>query len=596
MTSINVFIGGVDYGDCVVQADLWRDSANLIGQWEIVFDITGDCTWPIPHTFAVDTDVQIVIDGATMMWGYIDDILPQLDTRGHHTILVKMTGRDRGMDLAQHYVTAEYFNINAATILGNAAGSLLRLIPSEIDRVTVGAAPGNISYEADRTYLSDAVREVLDLIGYDGYIDNTAVGAGNVTLNIFAPGASAAGITLIDFPNSILNNILHIEPVGEAIGFDVKNYIEGTCGSLSDHYTDENAADWTAANCALTNEVGIFLNGKSAIRATNNTGGIAAMYATLDFALPATQGIYHYTSLDLSEPARGSFNYYTHDTRNAIKSVRIGLTDNGGNSIEYYRSVNLALAFGQGPPNVTEAYSNDQWRKVDIELGSTSIEAGGLIAGDTNGHWYQIAGAGFNWFNVTEIYVFNVATNPVNIGDFWILDGLSFPNLEVHSIQQNAPSIGLYGQRMKDFYQPSIKNQYDLNAYTTRKLVELKDPKENIHCITIGQTGTPYPSQTLDVVAPDFGIGGPFITDTIEYRIIQLHHKVVKNSAESEQPGWNFLTEYDLVRHQYYGTATVQYVEPSRIIKTVSPTESILRETRLAEQYRRRGANVRLSP
>ncbi len=141
MTSINFFIGGVDYGDCVVQADLWRDSTNLIGQWEILLDTTGDCAWPIPHSFAVDIDVQIVIDGVTMMWGYLDDILPQLDTRGYHTIFVKMVGRDRGMDLAQHYVTAEYYNVAADAIIGNAAGSLLRLIPSEITRVTVGAGP-----------------------------------------------------------------------------------------------------------------------------------------------------------------------------------------------------------------------------------------------------------------------------------------------------------------------------------------------------------------------------------------------------------------------------------------------------------------------
>src|SRR4030042_4320447 len=147
MTSRNVFIDGTDYGDCAIQADLWRDALNLIGRWEVMFDTAGNCAWPVPHTFAVDAAVEIRIDGVTMMWGYLDDILPQLDTKGYHQQQVKFVGRDRGMDLAQHYVTAQYFNTAAASVIGNAAGSLLRLIPSEISRVTVGGAPGNISYE-----------------------------------------------------------------------------------------------------------------------------------------------------------------------------------------------------------------------------------------------------------------------------------------------------------------------------------------------------------------------------------------------------------------------------------------------------------------
>jgi len=284
------------------------------------------------------------------------------------------------------------------------------------------------------------------------------------------------------------------------------------------------------------------------------------------------------------------------DTLNATPRLEMTLTDNLGNTIIWARTTFGGLAAGDRNNSEYPAAFGSQWRKVDFQLGyEAGIEAARTPT--TKGTWgYVLSPAPpFNWAAVTMID-FSTSLLNLNDDDYFILDGLTFPNLEVHSIQQDAPSIVLYGQRMKDFYQPSIKNQMDLNAYTARKLLQLKDPKENIHCITIGQTGTPYPSQTLDVIAPQLGIGGPLLIDTIVYRIVRLHHKVVKNSTESEQPGWTFTTEYDLVRNQYYDTIITQYVEPSRITKTVSPTESILRETRLAEQYRRRGPNVRLSP
>ena len=147
---------------------------------------------------------------------------------------------------------------------------------------------------------------------------------------------------------------------------------------------------------------------------------------------------------------------------------------------------------------------------------------------------------------------------------------------------------------MKDFYQPNIKSQVELNGFVLRKLLELTDAKETLTCTTIGQTGTPFAGQTVDVVAPTLGIGGPLITDTIVYRIVRVHHKVVKNSEASERPGWTYTTDYELVRYQYYGTVNIQYVESTKVISTTSPTESMLRETRLAEQARRSPGNVKL--
>lgn len=606
MTSINVFINTIDYGDCVIRADLWRDALNLIGRWEIIIDPAGNCAFPAHHVLAVKDDVHIQINGATMMWGYIDDILPYLDRKGYHTRLIKLVGRDRGIDLGQHYVSGEWDGIAGDAIIGNAAGSLLRLtpaapaVPTELTRATIGAAPGNIYYEADRTYIADAVREVLDQVGYDGYVDNTAVGAGNATLNVFAPGASAAAVTLISVFGSPLNNILHIDPVGEQVGQDYKNYVEVHAGSLSDHYTDLNAADWVGTNCAVTNNTAAppavpFLNGRNSLKATNNSGINNVCTITLDFALAPIQALYHYTTLDLSEPCRGSYNYLISDAVSAIHSLSIQLQDNLGNIIRFYRAAFGGLAVGG--PTVTASLTPNLWRKVDFPLGPGAIEAG-LVAADDIGHWWYFLSPAppFDWSNVEKIMFVNDIANLIPNGEFYCVDGLSFPNLEVHSIQQNNADINANGYRMKPFYEPGIKTQYEINDYATYKLTELLKPKETLHCIAEGQTGTPYAAQTLDVVAPTLGIGGPAIGQTIVYKIMRLHHTVVKNSEESRQPGWTFMTEYDLLRYQYYGTATTQYTEPTKFIATVSPDESMQRETRLRQQHRRRDSNVRLNP
>jgi len=514
----------------------------------------------------------------------------------------------------------------ATTVIGNAAGSLLRLIPSDLNVALIGAAPGVVDYEADRTYLGDAIREVLDLVGYDFYVDNTAVGAGNATLNIFAPGASAAGVTLISLAGSALSNILHVDPVGEQIGKDIKNYIDGHCGSLSDHWTEFNAEPalggppwgWVPNNAltsAVTNDAVIFLNpaaGGSSIRITNISGGLWSPILELDLSVVTgagapwtTKGDYYGytgTTIDLSEPCVGSYNYYIDDSVNAVPRVRMRLRDAAGNEIEWVRTtpfIMFGVGFATQGRNCTDypTAAGPSWRKVDFQLGYDCGVEWPAVPPDSQGHWNAIAGAGaFNW-NTVERIRFNMPLVNIADGDFFCVDGLCFPNLEVRSRPQTAASvasIAAVGQRMKDFYQPNIKSQVELNGFVLRKLLELTDAKETLTCTTIGQTGTPFAGQTVDVVAPTLGIGGPAIGNTIVYRIVRVHHKVVKNSEASERPGWTYTTDYELVRYQYYGTVNIQYVESTKVISTTSPTESMLRETRLAEQARRSSGTVKL--
>jgi len=608
-----------DYGACVQQMDIWQDVVDGIGRWEVIVDPAGNCSWPAVNTITLDrgavvTGARVTLEIDTgagpvvMMRGYIDDVLPYLDKKGYHTRLYKLVGRSRAMDLAQHQVSARYIATRGDLLITNALG-LTPAPATELTLAVIGAVPGNVlDYEADRVYLSDLVREIANLStnaagtnNYEFYVNNT-IWPANATLNFFLHGASASGLTLQSFPNSLTNNILGIDPCGEVVGFNIKNDILVHSGSLQDHYTDLNAADYTSVNSVVSDQLGLFTNGKGSIRARNETGGAALIDLTLSFA--GTK--YGYATLDLSEPTIGSYNYLIHETGAlATPRVRFYLTDNAASQIVFTRAIFPGIAKCKNCTELAPADMN-QFRTVDFPLGDeAAIEGGAGPPLTTKGcWWYQNVGAGFDWSNVQVLY-WETTGQAWQDDDYFIIDGLTFPNHEPISIQQDGPGVGTsitrYGRRMKDFFRPDIKNQYELDAFAAQQLARLKDPKETIRVTAIGQAGTPplttpFAGQTIDVIATAFGIGGPFITDTIVYRILRLHHRVVKNSDDSDFPGYTFTTEFDLVRHEYRVSGDTQLVDHTRVINITDPSQSMERRTRLEERYRRREGNVRLIP
>jgi hypothetical protein len=220
----------------------------------------------------------------------------------------------------------------ADVIIGNAAGSLLALIPSELTRVTVGPAPGNIDYEADRTYLADAVRDICRLTNRDYYVLNDAFGV-NATLNYTNPGAAASGVALVEG-----TNIIKMESFGEEVGFNVKNHVEAHAGGLNDHWTDLNGvADWTPVGAnVVTDDTTVYVCGKGAIRVTQPN--VAAALSGVDLTFPRYDYDATWGRLDMSETTQGSYSYLVSDQTALIKRVRMQLMDNGGRIIEFYRS------------------------------------------------------------------------------------------------------------------------------------------------------------------------------------------------------------------------------------------------------------------
>lgn len=588
MTTVGFRCNNVNYDLYVIQMDLWREALNGIGRWEVICDPKG-MAWIGNPDFNPDRQVELRINTVLLMRGYLDDVQPFLDTVGHHKPLWKFSGRDRGMDLAQHYVSGRWQNTAADAIIGNAANSLLRLITgvgaTEIDRVTTGAAPGNIDYEADKTYLADAVRDIAQLINYDFYVEDTAFGA-NANLNFFDVGNAAefSGVQLRSISEDATNNILRLE-FGERMGFNIKNYVEVQAGSLEDHYTDLNANHWTGFGGDVpSDDTNFYLNGKSGIRITNSAGG-TIINGWLDFSAGPGGQRYTYASLDLSEPATGAVNIYIHYPGGvAIKKCRPRLIDVNNSRIEFYRAIwGAGLGFVRCP-NCTENLLNDHWHRIEFPIGiETMIEAANR-AGDTKGHWWQVSGpTPFDWSQV-EIIEFTSIDN-CGAGDFFTIDGLTLPNVEVRAIASSVAEPP--GRRMVEYFRPDIKNQVELDDVAISELAKLETEKETLHIIAEGRVGSQYAAQSLEVCAPYFGIGT--VAPTYDkYRILRLHHSVVLSSDESIIPGYTFLTEYELVKYQ-------EPIDPDRVIMIRTPTMGLMRKLRREQQYRRKGT-IRLTP
>lgn len=558
---VQFIVNGVPYDDCVLQMDMWQE-ASAIGNWEVIADAAGGCVWPAINTITTNMTVTLMVDdpagvGQIMMRGYVDDVMPFAGP-GVNAKYYKITGRNRALDLAQHFVTQEYVNMAADVIIDAAVPpptSLLDIIPSGLTRVTVGPAPGNIDYEADRTYLVDAVRDICRLTNRDYYVMNDAFGV-NATLNYTNPGAAASGVALVEG-----TNIIKMESFGEEVGFNVKNHVEAYAGGLNDHWTDLNATDWTAFGAnVVTDDLALYVCGKGAIRVTQ-PNVVAAMIG-VDLTFPRYDYDVTWGRLDMSETSQGSYSYLISDSVLPIRRVRMRLTDNGGRTIEFYRSVFLGLV---RCGDCTDQPRINEWCTVSFPVGSETAIAPALIANTPRGTWYEfnwVSPPIFNWSDIRSIG-FYTSGDTVPQDEYIVIDCLRVPNVEVRSIQT---SVATYGTRMTHIARQDIRNQVELDAFAVAELARLNLPKESIHVIATGQTGTPFPVETVDVTAPSYGLPGATV-----YRIFKVHHQVVKNSESSNYPGYTYITEYDLIRQAYHAGGT-QYVDDIRFKSTGRPS------------------------
>jgi hypothetical protein len=558
MTTVAFTIDGTDYSTYVIRAETWRESLTGIGRWEVELD-------PFPNfyggAFNFDDVVTISIDGVLMMEGYIDDVVPFLADGGVWKDHILLSGRDYGIDLALLYYSQNYENDRADWIVQNALAG----VGSEITFTSPNTAP-LLNYEFDRTFMADGIRDLAQNVGYDFYVQNAKV-AGNAIMHFFPVGAAAQHtvVDLIADANNVGNNILGFR-FGEVRGADVANRVEAIAGPLKDHWTDLNSTAYTPVfGCTVTDNVVIFLYGKGAIHVEVVGPGAAVIQAGLTFPR------YSQTVIDLSERAIGRFSAYPNITA-ANKPTRIRFYDVNGDAIEFYRNT------GKTYERTDILGGNQRWRFIPFSYGEgTEID---WAATPTSDAWNAVgASVTFDWSRVNQIQFTDGAFLARPIGDLIIFDGLELPTAEVISVATDPTPLG--GTRMLPVYRPDIRSQVELDAFSAWKLERTENPLESLLVTAIGQTGTPYASQSLDVRIANY------IPTLTPYRISEVHHSVVKTSSESMEPGYTFLTEYNLVRNTLTAGGT-QLVTPQIVTATRSPAQAQTRKSRAVIRYMER--------
>ena len=551
MTTVTPFIDGANFSNYVIQADLWRESLMGIGRWELVLDPNPAFSSGFGNLIQFDDVVTIAIDGVPMMEGYVDDSVPFLADNGTWNVNYRVSGRDYGIDLALLYYSQDYENDRADFIVQDA----LTGVGSEIGFASPNSAPF-INYKFDRTFMADGIRDLAQNVGYDFYVENAKV-AGKAVMQFFPVGVAAqhTAVNLISDANNVNNNILGFKK-GEIIGTDVANRVEAVAGFLKDHWTDLNSTDYAPVfGCTVTDNIVIFLYGKGSIEVEVTGPGPSVIQVGLTFPR------YSQTLLDLSARAIGRFAAFPSTTA-ANRITRIRLYDTNGDSIEFYRNT------GKTYERTDFLGGNQRWRFIPFSYGEgTEIDFTG--PGTTSNAWNAIGGTTitqtFNWSRVNQIEFNDSAAIPRPVGDLVIFDGLDLPTAEVISVATDPAPQG--GTRMLPVYRPDIRNQVELDAFSAWKLERTQNPLESLLITTIGQTGTPYAAQSLDVRIRDY------IPTLTPYRIGELHHSVVRTSSEGMEPGFTFITEYNLVRNDLTSGGP-QLVAPDIVTSTRSRAQA----------------------
>lgn len=602
MTTVSVIIdptglvgGPWDISSDVVEVDIWRETLSGIGRFEIDL-INGDGVTninPYGATFAPDMRVRIEFNVGLgmvrMMAGYIDDINNYLEEEGYYNQMLKIKGRDHGMDLAQLLHTTNY-QIQPAEAIVAAA---LAAMGSEI--LYAGAAGPNRAYDFDRTYLSDGIREIAETIDYDFYVTNVIP----PSLQFFSIAAAVdTGIDFFMDVGGATNNILRFDR-GFMLGYGIKNDIDVHMGGVKDHWSDENAqpavpppygwiggeadGNTTVSNIRAPPPTYAPLQGRSVIqwdRFGVAGNSIHSMY--IDFSAAA---VAPWTNVsDYYGYAGGTINLAErNDCHAMIRSdtspdtiaafIRPALIDNTApnpNVIWFYAMLGIGVPpqdddrQGYGP---TDNLTVNKWYRLKFPVGDDLTVAGAL----SEQQWSHVPagspplpvsfGGTFNWSGVTAIYFTSVVAH--RPGYFW-MDDLTIPGIEARYLTADAASIGLYGQRMYHEYRGDIGSQVQAVRRGESVLAKRKDPLQTVNLTGIGQTGIVYAGQLVDVRAPSHGIAG-----LTKFRIMKLHHNVAVSPDRVTIPGYDFITELELVRRDI-ATVDIPY-DPMRMVENTDP-------------------------
>jgi len=391
-----------------------------------------------------------------------------------------------------------------------------------------------IKYEAIRTNLGDALRDICELSGRDYYIDN------NGRLHLFEAGEidSTADLDLV--ADSAANNILTFEEY-EQVGTTIKNYWEIHAGSVKDHYTNQGAYLFTdAAGATTTDEIHADYFGGSCLKIAFT----AASRSYLDFA--GAVGVASYSpSVDLRKSCEAKVRI-KGETAVDYFDLQPYAYDTGGRKILFTRDGPNILSGKGSAKGWTERIQDfndyNHWVTLSYPLGASTGNP--TKATQTTGYWHADGWdptiADFDWEHVERLGF----EWPQADAGYVLLDAWSIPNLEARAIDQNAASIAANDLRMDSEYRKELKSQLQLEEYAAAMVLLRKDAIQKFKCVTKGEVKTKYAAQWVHVNVPSYGL------NDVEYTINMLHHKLHNTQTVR---GWDFVTEYELAEQDTPG-------------------------------------------
>jgi len=459
--------------------------------------------------FEVKDAVDINVGGDDVFNGYVEDVEPYRHPDYVDLPCVKIKCINDGRDLVKQYIDEEYQDTKLDDLVEDALGK----ITTSITYTSPNSAP-TVSRTFKKGFLAREFRELCEEQNYSFYVANDHV------FHLFPVGDSdeyldgnggRADVDLDSIANNS-NNIIQFRK-GERRGSTLYNYVEVMSGYLDDHWTEENPSDFTGTNCTPSIETSTYLAGRSAIKVTRNNGtGIIILDLDIN---NGGDGRYEYTALDFSKKSVGWYLMRPNCTMTGgNRAIRFRLTDDAGTIIQYIRGYHDLNP--RSNLNATDRLDNDEWTRVEFPYGlATTINS----SGSNNEGWQYVSGSNFDWEHVYKLSWRGFGN--VQENDYFILDGLRLPSIEVKCIKQDATSISANGKRMLPKRRVDIKSQVELDTIATSMIEKYKNPMQTLKLTVIGNTDILYPGQSLDVNAPPYGIA----SDT-KYRIQSVKHIV----------------------------------------------------------------------
>jgi hypothetical protein len=496
MTTVSITVGATDVSADVMRIEVWRKATEGIGRFTVTVRNTNGV---YSNFFAADSLVTITVDNAVLIKGYVDAVQPKVTQSEQTRFLqtLEISGRDYGQDLMNKLYDKVYQPQAADDIIAD----LLSGAGSEIALTSPHTAP-QIYYDSQGAFLVDALREILELIDYDGFVDISK------TWNMFPIGSVSSDLTLKSVADASDNNILKLIEHTEKDAYELRNYIIVFGDKVDDGWTEANADGWSGYYSAN------IVSDYYATSPTTPRKGVAAIKCARGTAnnlgLQLTFPRYNHNSLDFSKLGQGELAFqiylYSNPTNYNIQMPwAVELTDTSGNVIKYKHG---------------ESFDTNKWLTASVPIGNyVHIDDNELWE-----TWFYKTGTSFNWLIVSiSILANGVQPTGPNI-DYILVDALKLP---VQMIAVSDQTSGTpYKVRKITLNKRDSCCQKELQAYADSIALKRKDPIDRLSLFARGDIGLiggvwkwlPGYSVTVNIPAESL--------NNASYRFMEIHHTI----------------------------------------------------------------------